>query len=367
MSGGRRHRHEEHEEHENHERWLVTYADMVTLLMVLFIVMFAISQVDQKKFAELRDGLAAGFGSQDSLLNGSKSLAPEPGANQAAPVLGGMSGEEQALVQAALEKTKALEAGRREGDAKAELNRLETVRKKLEAALKSAGLESDLRTSYDGRGLVLSLVSKHVVFENDLATLTPRGLAIVDRIGAVLATIPDPVEVDGHTNQVPVKPKYYPTDWDLSAARALTVLRRLEAVAGIPARRLSLAAFGHTRPLIDPAKPGSQELNKRVDLVVMAATEQQTTALLPGLAADLARAERASSDRPQGERPGGTPSTPSAGEDTAAPGDAPTLAPVPAAPRAGTGRTGTTTTGSTPDTRTDTGTDTPTNPRGASR
>ena len=77
--GSRRKTHAEHEEHENHERWLVSYADMVTLLMVLFVVMFAMSQVDEKKYAQLKEGLAAGFGSSDSLLDGNDSILDPPG------------------------------------------------------------------------------------------------------------------------------------------------------------------------------------------------------------------------------------------------------------------------------------------------
>ena len=86
MSAGRRRRGEEHEEHENHERWLVTYADMVTLLMVLFIVMFSMSVVDEKKFNELKAGLAAGFGESTSVMTGSQSTMEQPGFSAVAPV-----------------------------------------------------------------------------------------------------------------------------------------------------------------------------------------------------------------------------------------------------------------------------------------
>src|SRR3712207_6190710 len=85
-AGGRRRRGEEHEEHENHERWLVTYADMVTLLMVLFIVMFSMSVVDQKKFNALKDGLAAGFGDSSSVMTGSESIMDQPGVSAVEPV-----------------------------------------------------------------------------------------------------------------------------------------------------------------------------------------------------------------------------------------------------------------------------------------
>ena len=266
----RSHAHEE-EEHGNHERWLVTYADMITLLMVLFIVLFAMSSVDQKKFNALKSGLAAGFGQSTSLLDGSSSILEEPGTSALDPIAPKQNFQELPEVELAA-STNGLgsqgEAAARE-QAKAEVDRLDKLYKKLLAALAAKGLADDIRASYDGRGLVLSLVSKHVVFDADLATLSPRGRQVVDVMATVLATVPDPLEVDGHTNQMGVKPKYFATDWDLSAARAVTVLRRLNEVAGLPSDRLSLAAFGHERPLVDPARPGSQEINKRVDIVVL--------------------------------------------------------------------------------------------------
>ena len=105
--GGRRKKHEDHEEHENHERWLVTYADMVTLLMVLFIVMFAMSQVDERKYAQLKEGLAAGFGESDAILTGSESIQTQPGAapvDAVAPQLSQstLSDKQMAAVDAAL-------------------------------------------------------------------------------------------------------------------------------------------------------------------------------------------------------------------------------------------------------------------------
>jgi chemotaxis protein MotB len=285
----RRVRHEEPEEHENHERWLVTYADMVTLLMVLFIVMFAMSQVDQRKFAELRDGLAAGFGSQDSILDGASSLQPEPGETAIGPVAPllsdpGLTESQQAEVVQAVSRSAALERDRTRADAQAEVERLEALRQRLLDALRREGLERDVTTTFDQRGLVVSLVSRHIVFEADRAELTTRGREVVDVLGAVLVTVDDPLQIDGHTNQVPVKPAFYATDWDLSAARAVTVLRRLEEVTGVATGRLSLAAFGHTKPLLDPADPRSQDINKRVDVVVLSSADPEAAALIPGMA-----------------------------------------------------------------------------------
>ena len=286
--GGRRKRHVEPEEHENHERWLVTYADMLTLLMVLFIVMFAMSQVDQVKYNALKNGLADGFGADNSVLDGSDSILEnkldDMGPN-APELFQELSSEEQKAVAQALGQ---LEVGKgtKYAAARAEYERLEKVRRKIVGALAKKGLTDDIRTVIDERGLVVSLVSKHVVFRPDVADLSPRGQQVVDTLAPVLRGLTEQLRVDGHTNQVKVQPRYFDTDWDLSSARAVTVLRRLNEVNRVPATRLSLSAFGHERPLMDPSLPRSQDINKRVDIVVLPDIDSDTQQLLDDVAAD---------------------------------------------------------------------------------
>ena len=269
----------EEEEHENHERWLITYADMVTLLMVLFIVMFAMSQVDQKKFMALKEGLASGFNNSKSVLPGSDTLLEEAGTSPISPVAPLHPVEKNSpSTSGAMDSEPSADA--RKQLAQAEADRLSEVARKIRAALKAKGLEDDVRTSIDERGLVVSLVSRHVTFRANMATLTPRGAAVVDAMAPVLRELHEDIEISGHTNQVPVKPKYFETDWDLSAARAVTVLRRFNELDGLPATRLSAAAYGNTRPLVDPSQPGSQAINKRVDVVVLSPADAQTRELL---------------------------------------------------------------------------------------
>ena len=178
--GGRRPKHEEHEEHENHERWLVTYADMVTLLMVLFIVMFAMSQVDQKKFLQLKEGLAAGFGQSDNILDGNPSIQDQPGVSAMGPIAPNLSSQdltaEQAkmvndAVQQGMQQQSAQARQREYAAASGEAQRLDSVRQQLSSALAKRGLSSDVQTTIDSRGLVVSLVSRHVVFDADSAVL----------------------------------------------------------------------------------------------------------------------------------------------------------------------------------------------------
>ncbi|SDS43982.1 chemotaxis protein MotB [Nocardioides scoriae] len=288
MSKGRRGSHEE--EHENHERWLVTYADMVTLLMVLFIVMFAMSQVDEKKFNALKAGLAAGFGQSVSIQDGSDNILNETGLAVAMPIAPGQSSpgqrKQDAGLAAQLARYDELREQQVRKDAQVEAQRLSGLQRKVEAALAKRGLGSDVRATIDERGLVLSLVSRHVVFEPDVAELSARGREVLDQLAPVLADLTEPLSIEGHTNQEPVKPRYFATDWELSAARAVGVLRYLNEEEGIPNRRMTASAYGHEKPLIDPSKPDSQAVNKRVDIVIRSTQPAETRALLAGASRD---------------------------------------------------------------------------------
>jgi chemotaxis protein MotB len=285
MSRSRRRARHEEEEHDNHERWLVTYADMLTLLMVLFIVMFAMSQVDEAKYHALKSGLADGFGAESSIMSGSTSVLADDLAQKGpdyvrTQAFQAMPADQQKLVMDAVTAEERRRQQAQYAEAEAEAKRLQAVRRELMKALRRAGLQHDVFTAIDERGLVVSLVSRHVVFEPNIAQLSPRGERVVDTLAPVLLNVTNALRIDGHTNQEPVKPKYFATDWDLSAARAVTVLRRLNEVDDVPQKRLSLSAFGHERPLIDPSVEGSQEINKRVDIVVLPETSFEATQLI---------------------------------------------------------------------------------------
>ena len=143
-----------------------------------------------------------------------------------------------------------------------------------------AGPEGEFKyLSIDDRGLRISLVSRHIVFRANLADLSPRGRKVLDVLAPVLRELPNQIEIAGHTNQVPVKPKYYPTDWELSAARAVNVLRYLHEQRGLGVHNMSATAYGHEQPLVDPAKEGSQAMNKRVDVVVLSGASDEVRSL----------------------------------------------------------------------------------------
>jgi chemotaxis protein MotB len=193
------------------------------------------------------------------------------------------------MINKAVQQNDSLKMQANYEQAAKEVDRLSGVEDRLMVALQKHGLQDDVVTTIDENGLSIHLVSKHVTFEANLATLTPRGQMILDTLAPVLKELPDPIEIEGHTNQVAVKPKYFATDWDLSAARAITVLRRLNEVDGIPSSRLHASAYGHEKPLIDPSEPESQEINKRVDIIIVSSLPPESQALLGQVVKDRER------------------------------------------------------------------------------
>lgn len=270
------------------ERWLVSYADMITVLMVLFIVLYAMSQVDQNKYSALREGLATTFGHEVASAQappvlddtGDSTLAFGRGVTQAESQRSEVTRQVQRQVEGEVRQVRAQDLRRTEAEAQAEASRLDDVASRLRAALRERGLADDVRTRVDDRGLVVSLVSRHVVFRNDRAELSPRGRRILTTIAPVLRDLPDRLSIDGHTNQVKSSPRYFATDWDLSVARAVTVVRHLTEVEGLPPERMVATGAGATRPLRDPSEPGAQEINKRVDIVVLTSLTGQAKDLL---------------------------------------------------------------------------------------
>ncbi len=278
---------DEEEEHPaGMERWLVTYADMLTLLFVLFVILFSMSNLDSTKYQQLKNGLAAGFGVSQSLLSGERAIlngnnadasgvsaaSSAIGSNSSPPILQQTPQVEQQIQQQVAQQVQqqmAQMTQRTAADAKAHVQNLLNLWKKIHTDLQKKGLADDVVASIDDRGLVISLVSRHIVFPYNLWNLTPRGERIVDTIAPALKDITEQIEIDGHTNQQGAKPKYFATDWDLAYARASTVLSRLHNLDGIANGRLRATSFGHVKPLIDPSKPDSQYINKRVDIVVL--------------------------------------------------------------------------------------------------
>jgi chemotaxis protein MotB len=255
MSGGgrgrRRRGHEE--EHENHERWLVTYADMLTVLMALFIVMFALSVVDKQKFQKFAEGMNGDLGNGASLLEGG------PGLQQA----GNTTIDLQSAITALNEKQSRQQAATQERDD------LERARQKILQALVAKHMQDKVRFELDERGLVVTVVTDDVLFALGSATLRPEGNAVLDAIAPALTALPNQVTVEGHTDDLPISGRFA-SNWELSAERATSVLRYLLDTHRVPAKRLAAAGYADQRPLTPNISGAARSANRRVEVIVLA-------------------------------------------------------------------------------------------------
>ena len=251
--GGGRRRKGHEEEHENHERWLVTYADMLTVLMALFIVMFALSVVDKAKFEKFAEGLNGDLGNGASLLEGG------PGLQQA----GDTPIDLQAAITALDEKQSRQQAASQERDD------LERARQKILQALVAKDMEDKVRFKLDERGLVVTVVTDDVLFALGSATLRPQGNAVLDAIAPALKALPNKVTVEGHTDDLPISGRFG-SNWELSTERATSVLRYLLDTHAVPAKRLSAAGYADQRPLTPNISGAARSANRRVEVIVLA-------------------------------------------------------------------------------------------------
>lgn len=280
----RRRRHVE-EEHENSERWLISYSDMITVLMALFIVLFAISQVDQDKYIALRQSLAAGFGSgaqTTAVLDGTDGtmdgLTPDDGASSTASLVDA----DQGLGQQGSDPS-SVANDPNVAAAQVELAHLDGIKEAMAQALAEQGLDEQVTFRMSDRGLVVGLVANDVFFAAESAVLTPTADQVINALAPTLASISEEISVEGHANNVPTSVRY-PTNWELSVDRAAKVLRHLVEVNHLPGTRVSAVGFGDARPLEPGSDEASLAANRRVDVVILSSAPEQVRALLPVLA-----------------------------------------------------------------------------------
>ncbi|MGY4643747.1 OmpA/MotB family protein [Cellulomonas sp. URHB0016] len=302
MSGGgggrpRGRRQPPEEDHVNHERWLISYSDMITVLMALFIVLFAISQVDQEKYIALRDSLSAGFmdtTTSPSVLDGTAGNLDGRSVHQEdTPAAGtaGMVNAEDGLGMQAADPTvpqtitpESMLDPAVLAAAQAEAAHLEQVRDAIAASLQQYGLDGYVKFRIDERGLVMGLVADDVFFAPARAELTETAVRVLDVASPVIVGLGENVSVEGHANNIPVSGRY-PTNWELSADRATQVLRHLVEANGMPGGRIMAVGFGDTRPLVAGDSPEALAANRRVDLVILSGAPEQVRALIPALTA----------------------------------------------------------------------------------
>ena len=241
------------------ERWLLTYSDMITLLMALFIVLWSISSVNISKFTQLKQSLQQAFSGKilagsPSVLTGQAAVLESP-AQQTARFADPAQAIRQSIARSLQRREQA---------------NLRRIASQVQSYAKAHGLTGLIRTSVDERGLVIRLLTDRVLFDTGEARLKPAAVPLVTTIARLLAGggVANPVRVEGNTDDVPIATPEFPSNWELSTARADAVLQVLLA-HGVSPGRLSVAGYGAERPLASNASAAGRARNRRVELVVL--------------------------------------------------------------------------------------------------
>jgi chemotaxis protein MotB len=242
-------KHKKHE-HVNHERWLVSYADFITLLFAFFVVMFAVSQVDSKKLGRFTESVNVAFQS-NGIFAPSSGSPLERGGNAGSALVPAIVSDRPSLFRYTASSPRA-----------------QAVRESLEEGLDAAGLGASVGLRYDERGVVVSL-PESLYFKPGSANLLPEALDTMATLAESVAAQRGNLVVEGHTDDLPVRSTLFSSNWELSAARAARVVRYLVEEAGIEGARLSAVGLADTRPLVENLDDVTRDANRRVQIVIV--------------------------------------------------------------------------------------------------
>lgn len=243
------------EEHENLERWLVSYADFITLLFATFVVLYALSQVDISEYMKLEESMRAAFSppsllsGMESIIDGSESNSPidsKSGDSVVSPLM--LEFVSAAYEQQSFEEIEA-----------------EITQKEKKGELKGVSAK------ITDRGLLLTL-SEDIIFNQGSATLNPKSVGKVNMIGDMIAEkfLLHYIRVEGHSDNTPMSQGYvYPSNWELSSARASTIIRHFIKRNGFIPALFSAVGYADTRPLEDNNTPEGKAKNRRVDILIL--------------------------------------------------------------------------------------------------
>ena len=239
------------DEHENHERWLVSYADFITLLFAFFVVMYAISSVNEGKYRVLSDSMVQAFRSVEVNAAGDQIVVPPqivPSAQPAPP-------------SPAQPKDTASEA-RRQSLAR----QMRSVAEEIKRVLGPLTRDGQVRVTEGAHGITVE-INASVLFQVGEATLDDDAARALRAVAGVLGGAEFPITIEGHTDNVPISTLRFPSNWELSAVRASSVVR-LFAESGVQAWRMTAAGYGDQRPVADNESDLGRARNRRVTLLI---------------------------------------------------------------------------------------------------
>lgn len=223
-----------HEEHENHERWLVSYADFITLLFAFFVVMYSVSSTNEGKLRAAADSISQAFNPIVSMSASPVKIAPD------------ITQETTGIITPDFK-----------------------VYQQIKEALAESGEWGDrIQVTVERRGIVIR-VADTVIFDTGKADIRQEAKEVLGKVGHVMATLNNQVRVEGHTDNIPIKTEYYPSNWELSTDRASGIVRYFIDEARMEPERLSAAGYAEYKPVNGNDTPDGRGRNRRVDIVIL--------------------------------------------------------------------------------------------------
>ncbi|MBV6423834.1 MAG: Motility protein B [Steroidobacteraceae bacterium] len=277
-------RRKKHEDHANHEAWAIPYGDLITLLLAFFVVMYAISSVNEGKYRILSDSLVAAFRGTPRTVEpvqvGAKQVGSGADLKMSIVAQQTLAGQPRQMLEAvpiADERPhfNVLRGGSKQGQRLPDAAAAEAERLLGQVA---DDVERAMKDLVDGKQVIVRRLADRVeveirtdiLFDSASATPSKHAQSIIERLAEALAPFPNAVRVEGHTDNVPIRTRAYPSNWELSAARAATVVHILGS-GGVAPERLAVLGYAEFRPVESNATALGRNMNRRVLLVVTGA------------------------------------------------------------------------------------------------
>jgi chemotaxis protein MotB len=247
----------EPEKHVNHERWLVSYADFITLLFAVFVVLYAMGQSDKKKVEEVMQSIQASFGMAN--------------AGAISPKINVVPSKNISIMPSLKPELSIAPSGRTGhgmGKSRAEEKDFRQIKSSIEAYLIKQGAQNKVSLNITRRGLIVSL-KEAGFFDSGQAHIKPEAYELINTISEVMTQYNNPLRVEGHTDNVPISSAQFPSNWELSTARATNGLKYLLKHFEVDPDKISATGYAEFRPIADNATTEGRAKNRRVDLVML--------------------------------------------------------------------------------------------------
>ena len=253
------------EEHANHERWMVSYADFITLLFAFFVVMYSISVVNQGKYKVLSESLVAAF------KDPKKSLEPiQVGEVVRAPAdLPDLGSNPQPIMSRPINPRNLPEVDQLSSDDLIDVSeQLDEIQRSVEEAMKDL-IEEGLISIRRSQFWLEIEINTSILFSSGRSVLFPQIISVLQRLAQIMVGLPNQVHVEGYTDTVPIETEKFESNWELSGGRASTVVRLFQAT-GVEPQRLAAIGYGENHPIGDNSTVEGRAKNRRVVVVVLA-------------------------------------------------------------------------------------------------